>query len=93
MFNYAELNEMLKEVLYLGRLDKFLRSIGKTIETAGKEDFYSFIMKEEQGKTDYYTGKPIPVNYTADMDKIQDLIFRYRKLKVIISSLMENEVL
>ena len=90
---YVELNEMLKEVLYLSRLGNFLKDRGLTIDTATQQDFYSFITKEEQGKLDYYTQKPVPVSYTAGMQKIEELVPKYRKLKVIVENLLENEVL
>ena len=90
---YVELNEMLKEVLYLSRLGNFLKDRGLTIETATQQDFYGFITKEEAGKLDYYTGKPVGVNFTQGLAKIDELVPKYRKLKVIIENLLENEVL
>ena len=90
--NYVELNQMLADVLYLSRLDKFLRGRGLTIESATKQDFYSFITNEEQGKLDYY-GRPVDVNYSSGLQRINDLVSNYRKLKVIIENLLENEVL
>ena len=91
--NYVELNEMLKDVLYLSRLDSFLKSRGLTIETATKQDFYGFITQEEEGKLDYYTQQPVGVNYTQGLQKINELVPKYRKLKVILENLLENEVL
>lgn len=94
MLNYVELNEMLKELLYLNRLSTYLKDNGLTIESATTEDFYGFIGKEESGKIDYYTGKPVTnVNYSAGMDKIQDLVCKYRKLKTALEYLMENNCL
>lgn len=91
--NYIEINEMLEEVLYLSRLGNFLKDKGLTIETATQQDFYSFITKEEQGKIDYYTGQPVPVNFSAGIKKIEELVSKYRKIKVIVENLLENEVL
>lgn len=91
--NYVEINQMLQDVLYLSRLNNFLKGRGLTIETATKQDFYGFITKEEEGKLDYYTQQPVPVNYTSGLARIEELVSKYRKLKAIIENLLENEVL
>ena len=94
MFNHYELDEMLKDVLKLKKLEVHLKSKGKTIETATKEDFYEFIGNETRSKIDYYTGKPVTtVDYSTGMAELNDLIVKYRKIKVILTDLMENEVL
>lgn len=89
--NSVEIDAVLKDVMYLSRLNQFLKENNLTIENASKEDIYKFITKEEQGKTDYYTGQPIPVNYSAGLDKIGELIFKYRRVKSILELLMEND--
>ena len=94
MFNNYELDEMMKDLAYLDKLNKFFKNNGLTVETATTEDFYAFIAESHKGEIDRRTGKPISsISYSGDMDKISDLIFRYRKIKVIIQSLMENDCL
>ena len=93
MLNYVELGEFNKDVLYLANLGKFFKSRGVTLRTATQEDYYAFITKEEGGKTDYYTHKPLPINYTEGMQKIHDLVEKYTMLKVALELLLENEVL
>ena len=93
MLNYVELGEFNKDVLYLANLGKFFKSRGVTLRTATQEDYYAFINKEEGGKTDYYTQKPVPINYTEGMQKIHDLVEKYTMLKVALELLLENEVI
>lgn len=89
-----DLNQILKDILYLNRLSSHLRQNGLTLETATKEDFYNFIRAENCNKIDYYTGKPVTsISYDAELQKIDELVSKYRKLKVIITSLLDNEVL
>ena len=92
--NYMEINQMLADVLYLNRLSAHLRENGLTIESATKEDFYNFIRAENCNKIDYYTGKPVTsIGYDSELQKIEELVSEYRKLKVILENLLENEVL
>lgn len=92
--NDYQLNEMLQDLKYLSKLDKYLREKGITIQSATQQDFYSFITESHKGEIDYYTGKPITgISYTEDMTKINDLVVKYRKLKTIIELITENEVL
>lgn len=94
MLNYVELDEMMKDLIYLDKLNKFFKNNGLTVETATIEDFYAFIAESHKGEIDRRTGKPISsISYTGDLEKINDLVYTYRKLKVILESLLENEVL
>lgn len=92
--NDYQLNEMLQDLKYLSKLDKHLKESGVTLATATQSDIYSFITKSHEGEIDYYTGKPITgINYTGDLEKINDLVCKYRKLKTVVEYLLENEVL
>lgn len=94
MLNYAELNEMMKDLAYLAKLNKFFKNNGLTVETATTEDFYAFIAESHKGEIDRRTGKPITsINYTSDLANIRELIFKYRKIKVIMETCLELEVL
>lgn len=93
MHNY-QLDEILKDLIYLSKLDKFFKDRGITIDKAEQSDFYSFITKSHEGEIDYYTGKPITsISYTEDMGKINDLVCKYNKLKTVVKYLMEIECL
>ena len=93
MFN-LDLNKMLQDVLYLNRLSAHLKENDLTIESATKEDFYNFIRAENCNKIDYYTGKPVAsISYDAELQKIEELVLEYRKIKNIMELLLENEVL
>lgn len=93
MYMY-QLTEISKEVSKLKRLEKHLKSKGKTIETATQEDYYEFIGNETHSKIDYYTGKPVTsVDYSSGMAELDELIAKYRVAKAILENLMNNEVL
>ena len=94
MFNNYELDEAIKDLVYLGRLDKHLQERGVTLATATQSDIYDFIRVSHAGEIDRRTGKPITsISYTGDLEKINDLVCKYKKMKKIIQLVLENEVL
>lgn len=94
MFNHYQLDTAIQELVYLEKLDKHLQEKGVTLATATQSDIYDFIRVSHEGEIDRRTGKPISsISYTGDLEKINDLVCKYKKMKKIIQLVLENEVL
>lgn len=91
MLNSLEIKQMIDDLQYINRLDKYLKEIGKKIEDVTQQDLYGFIGQEYQGKKDRY-GNPISIGYGSEAQRIFELVEYYRKIK-LITELLEVDIL
>lgn len=87
--NILELNEFVKDMQYLARLQKHLEGLGIHYKDTTQADLFSFIHEEFDGVQDRFNVQ-VPIDYSSELSKIISLMEHYKKVKCGLELLMEN---